>query len=104
MGASSHILCRVLHLKHLLLVCVSFASVCSSCENLEKNSIFYIFLWLNLCSSQVTNLQKWMVKQCNRVGKPVIVATQMLDSMQKSRRPTRAEVRVMGPSLHWKLS
>ncbi|MEM8755245.1 MAG: pyruvate kinase, partial [Pseudomonadota bacterium] len=49
-------------------------------------------LGVELPVAEVPPLQKRIVRRCRTVGKPVIVATQMLESMIESPVPTRAEV------------
>ena len=43
-------------------------------------------------AEEVPHVQKEIIKKCNAKYKPVITATQMLDSMMRNPRPTRAEV------------
>ena len=50
------------------------------------------YLGMDLKLEDVAYVQKYLIKKCNLAGKPVILSTQIMESMVYRKRPTRAEV------------
>jgi pyruvate kinase len=56
-------------------------------------------LAVEIGANEVPHVQLDIVKKCSELGKPVIIATQMLESMIESNKPTRAEINDIGTAI-----
>jgi len=83
-------------IKHLLWEHGSDIPVIAKIENAEGianiDDIIRGDMGVEIPAEEVPHVQKEIIKKCNAKYKPVITATQMLDSMIRNPRPTRAEV------------
>ncbi|KAG5386267.1 hypothetical protein BRARA_I03922 [Brassica rapa] len=83
------------HAKSIMLVSkVENQGVANVDEIMEKTDAFIVArgdLGMEIPTWKIFRAQKKMIEKANALGKPIVTATQMLESMTKAPRPTRAE-------------
>ncbi|NCU54953.1 MAG: hypothetical protein EBW57_02835 [Candidatus Fonsibacter ubiquis] len=78
---------------------VKNSKIIKETRKLISTDMGIIALAVEIGANEVPHVQLDIVKKCSELGKPVIIATQMLESMILDNKPTRAEINDVGTAI-----